>query len=152
MSDQVRKLLIFAVVLLVGFVVVVPILPKILPKPNTAERARDAFEAVGMAVTYFEPADQPGLEANSEICMSVSGATVSVYHYSNEGKIAKQLEYQKKDAGSAMVETWNLAASLGAAPKRDRPSQAVREGMYMLVVTADDAGLVKRIAEIYRGL
>jgi len=148
MSDGVKIILVIVAVVLI----LVPVLPKILPKPMTFERIKAGFEAAGLPLTDYAPLPQPGLEAVEQVGMYIGDVRVDVYHYDDEGKIAKQLEYQKKDAGTAIVETWNLAQSLGAAPSRNLPSMAARRGRFMAVATGPNEAMVKRVIEVFRKL
>lgn len=148
MNDGLKKILIVVVAVLI----LVPVLPKILPKPMTFDRIKAGFEAAGLPVTDYAPLPYAGLEAVEQVGMYIGQIRVDVYHYDDEGKIAKQLEYQKKDAGTAIVETWNLAQSLGAAPSRNLPSLAARRGRFMAVATGPDEAMVKRVIEVFRKL
>jgi len=144
--DAVKKLLAVVVIAFIAF----PVVVKYWPKPASPERAKAAFEAAGMTVEDYAPTDSPGLGAIDGANMTVDGIMVTIYHFDNEGKIATQIEYQKKDAGTAIVETFNLAQQLGAAQPKQTPSAAARRGMYMIVATGEDEGAVQRIVDIYR--
>ena len=148
MNEKLVKFLILAAVV----VVLAPLAPRLMPKPASFERTKAAFEAAGYTVNDYNVTAPGQLEAVEQASMTVAGAWVDVYRYDGEGVIAKQIEYQKKDAGSAIVETWNLAQSLGAAPNRNRPSMAKRNGMYMIVATGDDKALLKELVGIFAGL
>lgn len=151
-NDTIKKVLIGVVVL----VVLLPLLPKLinlLPDPVSFDRIEPAFTAAGLAVSdVTETSSAAGLGAEEAMSMVVNGANVSVYRFADEGKIAAQLEYQKPDAGSAMVEAWNIGASLGAAPPKNKPSSAGRNGMFMIVSTGDDKALNQRIVQIFKAL
>ena len=58
----------------------------------------------------------------------------------------------KKDAGTAIVETWNLSESLGAAPNRNIPTYHGRRGKVMIVVTTPDEGLGRRVVDAFKKL
>lgn len=150
-SDTMKKVIIAVVAL----VVVVPFLPRLaqlIPEPIKIEAIEPAFTSAGLAVSNVSRPQNPGLGAIDEISMIVSGANVNVYRFDNRGKIATQLEYQKPDSGSTMVETWNIGASLGAAPSRNRPTSAARKGMFMIVVSGEDKALNERIVQVFRGM
>ena len=112
-----KKVLIAIVVL----VLAIPILPLIIPKPVTFERIQAALAGQGLAVTDVNEVTLPQNQAVAEVAMSLNGAPVHIYLYDHEGKIAKQLEFQKPDAGSQIVATWNLSESLGAAKPKNKP-------------------------------
>lgn len=152
MDPKILKIIITVVILLVAVPVLLPIIQGLLPEPIAFERAVAGFQAAGLPLSEHSVVAAPQLEAIAQISMRIGNAQVDIYHYDNEGKIVKQLEYQKKDAGTAMVETWNLAQSLGAAPSRNRPSVAARKGMFMIVATGDDKALLNRIVNTFRSL
>lgn len=150
-SANTRKVIVGVVAL----IVLIPILPKLmnmLPEPVTLDRVEPAFTAAGLAVSNVTRVENPGLDAVEGISMVVNGANVSVYRFDSEGKIATQLEYQKPDAGSAIVEAWNISESLGAAKPKNRPSSAGRNGMFMVVSTGEDKSLNQRIVQIFKAL
>lgn len=146
--DAIKKLAIIALLVFISF----PFVVRYWPKPASPDRAKLAFEAAGMTVEDYATTDNPGLGGDYGANMVVDGAMVTVYHFANEGKIATQFEYQKKDVGTAIVESMNLAQQLGAAQTKQMPSAAARNGMYMIVATGPDDALVKRIASIFGGL
>jgi len=140
---------VFAAVIVL--VLLVPIIQAVWPKPATFERARQAFVAAGMDVTgYREVA--PGLEAVAQVSMTIGSATVDIYQYGDEGKIVQNLEYQKKDAGTAIVEAWGLADALGAAKPKEIPQRTARKGMLMLITTGEDTALLGRIRDTFRDM
>lgn len=139
-------------VALVIILLVAPFVPRFLPKPATPERARTAFEAAGMSVENYQTVPSPSLEAVAQTTMTVNGVMVGIYQYDNEGTIAKQLEYQKAGNERNALGLVNLAQSLGAAPNRNRPSKAVRNGKLMLVATGDDRETIDRIVDAFRSL
>lgn len=150
-NDTVKKVLIGVVVL----VILIPVLPKLaqmMPEPVKLDAIEPAFTKAGMAVSEVTKSPSPGLGAIGEVSMVVNGANVIVYEFDSEGKIAAQLEYQKPDAGSVIVETWNLSESLGAAKPKNRPSSAARNGMFMIVSTGDDKTLNAKIVQIFKAL
>jgi len=143
-----KKVLIAAVVLILAL----PILPRIIPKPVTFERIQAALAAQGLAVSDVREATTPQNQAVAQVDMSVQGASVRIYLYDHEGKIAKQLEFQKPDAGSQIVATWNLSESLGAAKPKNRPLSAARNGLFMLTVESEDKALRDRVVRIFKGV
>ncbi len=140
----------FVVVLVV--LLVAPFVPRFLPKPATPERALQAFEQAGLVVENYEPVATPSLEATAQTSMTVNGVSVSIYEFDNEGTIAKQLEYQKAGKERNAMGMVNLAQSLGAAPDRNKPSKAARNGKVMVVATGDDQQTIDRVIELFRSL
>ena len=143
-----KKVLIAIVVL----VLAIPILPLIIPKPVTFERIQAALAGQGLAVTDVNEVTLPQNQAVAEVAMSLNGAPVHIYLYDHEGKIAKQLEFQKPDPGSQIVATWNLSESLGAAKPKNKPLSAARNGMFMLTVESEDKALRDRVVRIFKGV
>lgn len=143
-----KKAILVAVVLLVAL----PFLPRLMPKPLTMERVERAYSVEGARASDARKVEPPGLEAVEQLSMTVSGAQVDVYRYDNEGKLAKQMEYQKPDAGSVIVEAWNLSESLGAAKPKSKPVSVARRGMFMMTATSEDAALRERIIKIFKSL
>lgn len=130
----------------------IPVIPMILPKPVTFERVEAAFKQKGYAVSGVHVETAPMLGAAGQVNMIVDGAQVALYRFDSEGKITTQLEYQKPDAGSAIVETWNLRESLGAAPPRRTPLAAARNGLFLITVASDNAALRRQLVALFKGL
>lgn len=141
-----------ALFFIIAVLVILPILPHIIPKPASIERLVETLKAAGCQVTDPEQAQNPMLEAANQWTMSVDDARVDLYRFDDEGKIAKQFEYQKKDVGSAIVEAWNLGQALGAAPDANVPTYPARNGRYLLVVTTPDKELAIRIVQLFSEL
>ncbi len=146
-----RKMLIGVVVLLLLFPLI-PIIKPFLPKAVTFDRAKDAFNAAGLTVESFNLITPGGLGSVESASMSVKGAYVSIYHFDGEGKIALQLAYQKDDPGTAIVASWGLAESLGAAKSKNIPSNAVRNGKFMLTVASEDRALRQQVVRVFKKL
>jgi len=138
------------VVAIVVVILLLPVIAALWPKPLTFERIRDGFEGKGLVVEQYTPVEPPALQAVEQVYMNVAGARVDVYRYDDRGKIAKQLEYQKPDAGTVIVESWNLAQSLGAAQPKKIPTAVGRNGMFMLVVMGDSQELCNRILRAFK--
>ena len=140
------------VIIVVVGLVLLPLLPKIIPKSFTMESVEPGFRTAGFTVEGARPVEPPQNEALEQLSMTVNGLQVDVFRYDDEGKIAKQLEFQKPDSGSAIVEAWGLAQTLGAAKPVNKPVTPERRGMFMIVVTGDDKALRLRIAESFKHL
>ena len=143
-----KKVLIIIVVLLVFL----PFLPRILPKRLTIDRIQQGLQAAGYQVAEFKEVTAPQLEADSQWSMAVNGARTNVYLYTDVGVIAKNHEYQKKDVGTAIVETWNLQESLGAAPDRNIPTYVARKGMFLIIVATPDQALGAALTQAFKKL
>lgn len=139
----------------IGIMVLVPVIAVIrpyLPKAVTFERVEQAYNDAGFWVTEVTRVEPPTLDSVAQLSLRVEGYPVNVYQFDSEGPIAKQLEFQKPDAGSVVVEAWNLSERLGAAKPKNIPTSAARNGMFMLTVQSEDAGLRRRVVEIFKGL
>jgi hypothetical protein len=147
--DATKKILIAVVVVLI----LLPVIQRLMPKPFTFERFESALKSADLVVENAGKVDTPTIRgAVEEYSMLVNGARVDVYRFEDEGKIATQLEYNKTDAGQAIVETWHLAESLGAAKNPNKPVLAMRNGMFMLLATDENKDLRDRIGRIFSSL
>lgn len=147
-NKAVKFIIIIAVV-----IVLAPFVMRLLPEPITFERAKAAFEAAGLNVSEYHVVDVPQLDAVGQASLLIGSINVQIYRYDNEGKIATQYGYQQQDPGTAIVETWGLAESLGAKPAREKPTfQAARNGKFMLVASGYDKATIKKIINIFNQL
>lgn len=147
-ANQILKYFLIAVVV----IAILPFAVRLLPEAVTFDRALAAFKAAGMDVQDYRVAEHPGMESVAQADMRIDGAWVNLYEYDDEGVIVRNLEYRKKDAGTAIVETWNLAQTLGAAPSVNKPERSARNGMFMIVATGEDEALLKKIVTIFADL
>lgn len=147
-SVKVIKILVILVALIIG----VPILIQFLPEPLSMERITEGFRKSALGVSDVQIINPPTNEAVAQISFTVGGALVNVYRYDNEGTIARYAEMYKKDPGTAIVETWGLAQSLGAAPSRNKPERVARRKMFLLVVQGEDTGLLDHVVKIFLSL
>jgi len=132
-----------------------PILPRLIPAGKTLDRFQAAFEEGGYAVERASVSTTPQLEAIGQLSMTVDGAHVEIYHFDDEGKIAKQMEFQKPGPGSAQVDAFGLselAAAVGAAKPKNKPVTVARNGKFLLVVTSEDDALRARIKATFSSL
>ncbi len=142
------KLGVGAVVVLVAL----PFLVRLWPEPMTMERVRHGFEISGLPIEGMRVAERPTNESVAELNFMVNGVSVAVYEYDNAGTIARYQEYNKKDPGTAMVEHWNLAQSLGAAVPKQTPTRCVRRGYFLLVAIGNDVTTLNRVVEVFQRL
>lgn len=140
------------IITIVVLILLLPVIVLILPKAITLDRTVKTFEDAGLVVEYPETVTPPGLQAVEQYRMYVNGADVNMYRYDDEGKIMKNLEYQRPDTGTAVVEAMGIGAALGAAPNRNKPVSAQRNGMWMVTVTSEDGALRQRVVKIFAGL
>ncbi len=147
-SAKIIKILIILGILIIG----VPILIQFLPEPLSMERITESFKKSDLGVIDVHIVNPPMNEAIAQISFVVGGALVNVYQYDNEGTIARYAEMYKKDAGTAIVEAWGLAQSLGAAPSKNKPERVARRKMFLLVVQGEDTALLDRVVKIFLSL
>jgi hypothetical protein len=132
--------------------VALPILPKLMPVAFSYERVQEAFQKAGLTVGNVNTDAGTHMGALDGVTMDVGSARVGIYHFDNEGKIAKQQEYNKTDAGTAIVETWNLSESLGAAKPKNKPLDVARNGMYLILVESEDKALRAKIVQTFKSI
>jgi hypothetical protein len=125
-----RKVIIGIVILFA----LLPILPKLIPKDLTKDVVKAELEDVGYSVANDQEVSSPIYEADKQWSMTINGEKANLFFYTNVGVIAKQREYLRKDVGTAIVESWNLAQSLGAAKNPNPPTYVGRNDMYLLVI------------------
>jgi hypothetical protein len=148
-ENAMKKIAIAAVVV----ILLLPVIPHLIPKEFTVEAFQAALQATDFVVTPPQRLDNPVVPGAVEgYSMNVNGAQVDVLRFDDEGKIATQLEYQKPDVGSAIVEASGLAESLGAAKPKNKPVLALRNGMYMALITHEDKTLRERIGKVFKGM
>jgi hypothetical protein len=140
------------VITVVVLVALLPFILMVLPKEVSLDRAKQAFTDNGLVVEYDRPVVPPALEAVEHLTMYVNGALVNIYRYDDEGKIAKNLEYQRPDSGTMAVEAMGIGVALGAAPSRNIPITAERNGKWMITIQDPDAALRQRIARVFKSL
>ncbi|HOK08533.1 MAG TPA: hypothetical protein PLT82_01565 [Candidatus Hydrogenedens sp.] len=146
--SKIVKILIVLILLVIGG----PILIQFLPSPLTMERIADGLKKSDLGIYEIRNVEPPTCESIAQIQFTVNGAIGNVYQYDNEGTIARYAEMYKKDPGTAIVEAWGLAQSLGAAPPRNKPEKVARRRMFLLVVQGDDPNLLERIVKIFQSI
>jgi hypothetical protein len=136
--------------------VLLPIVPRLLPKALTMERIQEGFEkSPNLTVERVDVVPTPQLEAIEQLSMTISGSDVQVYHFDDVGKVAVQEQYQLPGPGT--VETTalglsDLAASLGAAKPKNKPTEVARRGMFLIVIIGDDRATNTRIKTVFEML
>ena len=138
-----------AIVIIVMLIIAFPFVPKLLPKPMTIERVESSFKATGLQIDS-QSKGGAALEAAESWYYTIGTASVEVYRYENHAKLVKNQEYQKDDAGSIMVEAWNLSESLGAAKNPNPRADTAKKKMFMIVVKCDDNNLRGKIISAFR--
>ncbi len=147
-SAKIVKIFLFLGVLIIG----VPIIMQFLPAPLNMERIIEGFKKSDLGIVEVQIMNSPTNESVAQISFMVGGALVNIYQYDNEGTIARYAEMYKKDPGTAIVEAWGLAQSLGAAPSKNKPERVARRRMFLLVTQGEDTVLLDRIVKIFTSL
>lgn len=142
------KIFIVLGILIIG----VPILIQFLPAPLSMDRIIEGFKKSDLGVIEIQIVNPPTNEAIAQISFKVGDALVNVYQYDNEGTISRYAEMYKKDPGTAIVEAWGLAQSLGAAPSKNKPERVARRKMFLLVTQGEDKSLLERIVNVFTNL
>jgi len=141
-----RKVLITVIAL----VVVSPVVLHFIPKSFDVERFQAALKAAGFVVEDVRKSDTvavPGaVEAYS---MTVNGAQVDLFRFDNEGKIATQYEYNKPDKGMAIAQSTGLLNAMGLSAPKTKPILALRNGMYLALISHEDKTLNQRIGRVF---
>ena len=144
---------IIKILLVLGVIVIgIPILLQLLPEPLNMERIIEGLKKSDLGITEIRNVEPPTNESVAQIHFEVNGAFADIYQYDDEGKIARYAEMYKQDPGTAIVEAWGLAQSLGAAPSKNKPQRISRRRMYLLVVQGDDTALLDNIVKIFSEL
>lgn len=144
---------IIKILLVLGVIVIgVPILLQLLPEPLNMERIIEGLKKSDLGITEIRNVEPPTNESVAQIHFEVNGAFADIYQYDDEGKIARYAEMYKQDPGTAIVQAWGLAQSLGAAPSKNKPQRISRRRMYLLVVQGDDTALLDHIVKIFSEL
>jgi len=145
---KIIKIFIGLGILIIG----VPILMQFLPAPLNMERIVEGFKKSDLGVVEIQVVNPPTNEAIAQISFKVGDALVNIYQYDNEGTIARYAEMYKKDPGTAIVEAWGLAQSLGAAPSKNKPERVARRKMFLLVAQGEDKSVLEHIVKIFTNL
>ena len=151
MEPGAKKVLLIVLALFILFPFLPAIRRALTPVPLTIERFHNAL-AARFSVDAFDIVEPAQMEAVEQANLYVSGASVSIFRYNAEGKIVKQMEFNKPDSGSIAVEAMGIAQSLGAKVAHQTPTIVTRNGMFMLIVSSEDKALNSQIAQVFESL
>ena len=151
MEPGAKKVLFIILALFILFPLLPTIKRALTPVPVTLERFHNAL-AARFTVEGYDLVEPAQMEAVEQANLYVSGASVSIFRYNAEGKIVKQMEYNKPDSGSIAVEAMGIAQSLGAKVAHQTPTIVTRNGMFMLIVSSEDKALNTQIARVFEAL
>ena len=134
----------------VALVVVSPVVLYFIPKSFDVEQFQAALKAAHFEIADFRKSDAiavPG--AVESYSMTVNGAQVELYRFDNEGKIATQYEYNKPDKGMAIAQSTGILNALGMSAPKPKPVLALRNGMWLALISHEDKTLNQRIGRIF---
>lgn len=143
-----KKLLGVIIVLLV----LLPLIPRLIPQEKTFDTFQAAMEKKGFSIANVKEIKPPQQGAIAERELTINDIRVEFFRFDDEGKIATQYEYNKPDAGSAIVEAWNLSEKLGAAKPAERSYYPARNGMLLLIVYTEDKALRMQIVKAFESI
>lgn len=147
-----REKLIKLLILLLGLIIIGPVALQFLPNPLTMDRIVEGLKKSDLGIVDISPVEPPTQESIAQISFRGENFYGSIYQYDNEGAIAKYAEMYKKDPGTAIVEAWGLAQSLGAAPSKNKPERVARRKMFLLVVQGDDKAVLDKVVTVFNSL
>ena len=124
-----------------------PFLLKLIPEPLTFKRIEEAYRAAGYRLDNLRNEPRLGRDEAEAWSFYIDGYRVEVLRYTDRGKIANNLVYLKPDAGSLMVESMNIAQSLGATRPTEK-SHAGRKGMFIVYVRGPDRSKCETLARV----
>lgn len=137
-------------VTVIALVIVSPVVLYFIPQSFDMERFQASLKAAGFVVEDFRKSDTTAVPGAVEsYSMTVNGAQVDIYRFDNEGKIATQYEYNKPDKGMAIAQSTGLLNAMGLAAPKTRPILALRNGMYLALISHEDKTLNQRIGRIF---
>jgi len=145
-----KKAIIIIVVILFSAPFLSPMIAPYLPKPMTLERVTAAFDGAGYTVEGLTKRNGSYREGVEQWDFYINQYTVELHRYDHEGKIARNVANLQDDAGSVMVEAWNLSEQLGAAQPKSRPMLAARKRMWMILVTGPDKAYCQQLIRVFK--
>jgi hypothetical protein len=127
-----------AFILIVILIIAAPFLLDLLPEPLTYERIEAAYRAAGYTLenSINEEANL-GREEAEGWSFYIDGYRIEVLRYTDRAKMVTNLEYLKPDPGSIMVESMNIAQSLGQTRPTEK-SHAKCRGSFIVYVRGPD--------------
>ncbi len=140
------------ILIILVVILLLPVLPSLIPEEVTIDTIVNTFEDKFLTVENVRKVDPPQLDSAKQWRFTINGYSAELYYYEDYAALVKQFEYQKKDAGTAIVETWNLRESLGAAPNPNIPTFAGRNDPYMLVVRTPDKEIGQHIIKVFKDI
>lgn len=111
------------------------------PEPLTADAIKQAFRDRNFSVANERPVSRPGYQADAEAFMTINGAEVHLFTYSNVGVIDAELTNMEVEAESRLP---------GYASKN--VATAVRNKHYAILIISESVELRERIANMFLAL
>ena len=111
------------------------------PVPLTLEGIKEAYRAKNFSVANERTVPYPGYQADSEVFLTINGAEVRVYTYSNIDVIDQEMTHMEVDAESDVPEFMSKDVAT-----------AVRNKHYAMLIVSQNTELRERIANVFKGL
>ncbi|MFO7975971.1 MAG: hypothetical protein R6V12_15205 [Candidatus Hydrogenedentota bacterium] len=136
-----RKLV--AIIVGIVFLAALPLVCQLTkePEPLTVDKIKEAYRTQNFSVANERKISPPGYQADSEIFMTINGAKVHLFTYSNVSVIEEERTNMEVDAESVMPEY--LSKDIAAT---------VRNKHYVLLIISQNGGLRERIATVFESL
>jgi hypothetical protein len=111
------------------------------PEPLTVDKIKEAYRTQNFSVANERTISPPGYQANSEIFMTINGAEVHLFAYSNLDVIEEERTNMEVDAESAVPAY--LSKDIAGT---------VRNKHYVLLIISQNDTLRERIAAVFESL
>lgn len=136
-----RKLV--AIIAGIVLIAVMPLVCQLMkePEPLTVEKIKEAYRAQNFSVANERTISQPGYQADSELFMTINGAEVHLFTYSNVAVIDEERTNMEVDAES----------TLPAYLSKDIAS-TVRNKHFVLLIVSENDTLRERITRLFESL
>lgn len=133
------------IVLIIAILLLIPVIAYIFPEELTVESIQAKLKARGFTIEDVQEAKRPMNEADKQWTMKINGERTDLYFYTDSAKLTTQREYQRKDPGTAIVESMHLRESLGAAPNPNLPTYIGKRQKFMMIVTTNNEPFGRRL-------
>ncbi len=132
-----------AIIVAIVFFASIPLVCQLLkePEPLTVDGIKETYRELGFSVANERPLSPPGYQALSGEFMTINGARVHVFTYSNPDVIERERNRMEIDAQRGLP---------AYAPKN--VARTVRNGHFVMLIVSENASLRERIAVVFEGL
>ena len=132
-----------AIIVAIVFFASLPLVCQLLkdPEPLTVEKMKQVYRDQGFSVANERTQSRPRFQADAEEFMTINGARVHVFTYSNLDVIDRERTNMEIDAQRGLP---------AYAPKN--VVTTVRNKHFVMLIVSDNASLRERIARVFEGL